>query len=444
MTLCWVRRVALAGFMLALLSCPRPSAAVQVQRVMADGLEAWLVEDHANPIIALGIAFRNSGAALDPHGKPGLARMVAALLDEGAGDLDSQAFQGRIEDLAIRFGFDADLDNLTGSVQTLTKNRDVAFDLMRLALTRPRFDPEPVARLRSQLEAGLRDSAEDPEWVADRRLWAAMFPDHPYGRPVEGTLDSLPRITRGDLRRFVAQRLTRDTLVIGVVGDITPEQLTPLLKSTFGALPAKAAPVRIADVRPNANGAIKVVDMNVPQSAVAFAQPGLKRNDPKYDTLTVLNQILGGAGLTSRLFDEVREKRGLVYSVSTDLVPMDHSALITGSAGTANERVAQTVTIIREQWRTIAANGVTADELADSKTYLTGSFPLRFAGSGRLAGLLVSMQLENLGIDYLDRRNGLIAAVSLDDVNALARDLLAFDKLSFVVVGRPQGNLPAR
>jgi zinc protease len=436
--------LALAGFVFGLVCWPRPSAALHIQRVAADGFEAWLVEDHANPIIALDLAFRNSGAALDPQEKTGLARMVAGLLDEGAGDLDSQAFQSRIEDLAISFGFDADLDNLSGSFETLTQNRDVAFELMRLALTRARFDPEPVRRIRSQLEAALRDRAEDPEWVADRRLWATMFPNHPYGRPVEGTPKSLPRISREDLRRFVTQRLARDALVVGVVGDITPAQLAPLLRSTFGALPVKAAAARVADVQPHVDGGVSIIDMNVPQSAVAFAQPGLKRSDPKFYTLTVLNQILGGDGLTSRLFDEVREKRGLVYAVSTDPVPMDHSALIVGSAGTANERVAQTVRIIRDQWRALAANGATSNELADSKRYLTGSFPLRFAGSGRLAGLLVSTQLENLGIDYLDRRNGLIEAVGLEEVNALARDLLAADELSFVVVGRPQGDLPPR
>ena len=148
--------------------------------------------------------------------------------------------------------------------------------------------------------------------------------------------------------------------------------------------------------------------------------------------------------MTSRLSDEAREKRGLVYSVYTDLVPLEHAALILGGAGTANERVHETVEVIRDQWRRFAAGGITEAELDDSKTYLTGSFPLRFSGSGRLAGLLVSIQLEDLGIDYLDRHNELIAAVTRDDVNKLARDLLMPDKLAFVVVGRPKVELPAR
>lgn len=428
---------------LTLVAFARPSAAVQIQRVMADGIEAWLVEDHANPIIAVRVAFRGSGAATDPPDKAGLARLASALLDEGAGELDSQAFQGRLDDLAIRLGFDADLDNFGGSFETLMRNRDTAFELMRLALTQPRFDPEAIARMRSQLEAQIRNQQEDPDWVANRRLWTNLFPNHPYGRPVEGTLDTLPRIDREDLRKFATERLSRDRLVLGVVGDITPAELTPLLKATFGGLPA-AAPASVAEARPASDGGAVIIDMDVPQSAVAFGQDGLKRDDPRFYALTVLNQILGGGGLTSRLFDEVREKRGLVYSVYTGLVPLDHSALILGGAGSANERVAETIQVIREQWRRLAAGGVSAAELADSKTYLTGSFPLRFAGSGRIAGLLVSVQLDNLGIDYLDRRNALIEAVTLDDVNTLARDLLTPDKLTFIVVGRPRADLPAR
>jgi zinc protease len=422
----------------------RPSEAVQIQRVAADGTEAWLVEDHANPIIAVRFAFRGSGAAADPRDKAGLARMASALLDEGAGDLDSQAFQGRLDDLAIRLGFDADLDNFGGFFETLTKHRDVAFELMRLALTQPRFDPDAIARIRGQLEAHLRSQEEDPDWVASRRLWATLFPNHPYGPPVEGTLDSLPRIDREDLRRFVTERLARDRLVLGVVGDITPAELAGLLRATFGVLPAEGAPANVAEASANLDGGVHIIDMDVPQSAVAFAQGGLKRDDPRFYSLTVLNQILGGGGLTSRLFDEVREKRGLVYSVSTGLVPLAHSALVLGGAGTANERVADTIRVIRDQWRRLSADGVGAAELADSKTYLTGSFPLRLSGSGRIAALLVSVQLDNLGIDYLDRRNALIEAITLEDVNTLARELLAPNKLTFIIVGDPKVDRQAR
>jgi len=432
-------RCAAAALSLLVVVAFAPAAgAVDVQRVTAGGVEAWLVEDHSNPIIAVGIAFRG-GAALDPQGKAGLANMAAALIDEGAGDLDSQAFQRRLEDLAIRLRFDAGPDSLGGSLRTLTENRDAAFDLLRLALTRPRFDAEPVARIRGQIAAGIRQSAEDPDHVADERFFAAMFPDHAYGRPVEGTLDSIAAITADDLHDLVGRRLARDNLVVGVVGDITREELAKLLQTTFADLPATAAPTRVADVSPATTGATIVVDTPARQSAIVFGQRGLRRDDPDFYAATVLNHILGGGSFTSRLYDQVREKRGLAYSVHTALDPLDHAALIVGGAGTANERAGETVAVIREQWRRMAEEGVTDHELTDAKTYLTGSFPLRFTSSDRIARILVAMQMEDLGIDYLDRRNGLIEAVTLDDVNRLAATLLDPAALTFVVAGQPEG-----
>lgn len=441
------RRLHLAGslatiLMLAILvaGIARPcEAAPRIQRVVAGDVEAWLVEDHANPIIALQLAFRSGGSASDPADRGGLARMTAALLDEGAGDLDSQAFQGRLQDLSIHLGFDAGLDTLSGSLETLTQNREAAFDLLRLALTQPRFDAEAVTRIRSQLEAQLRRSAEDPNAVASRRLWAEMFPGLPYGRPVDGDEQSIGRIGQEDLRRFVRERMARDRVIVGVVGDLTPAELAPLLQRTFGGLPATAAASTVADVRPVAAGTVVTIDMDVPQSAIAFAQPGLKRSDPRFYALTILNQILGGGGLSSRLFEEVREKRGLVYSVSTALVPLDHAGVIVGGAGTQTASVAEAIGVIRSEWRRLATDGVTPAELADAKTYLTGSFPLRFAGSSRLAGLLVSIRRDDLGIDYLERRNALIASVTEAQANALAKDLLAPEQLAVVVVGRTAG-----
>ncbi|MGF1641526.1 MAG: M16 family metallopeptidase [Rhodospirillales bacterium] len=433
-----VRRIAAAGAVLLVAAFAPAAAAVEVQRIEADGIEAWLVEDRTNPIITVAFAFRG-GAALDPAGREGLAAMTAALLDEGAGGLDSQAFQRRLEDLAIRLGFDAAADTVGGSLRTLSEHRDAAFDLLRLALTRPRFDAEPVARVRSQMEARLRETAEDPDTLAHERLSAALFPDHPYGRPTGGTPAGVAAIGVDDLRAFVAQRFARDNLVIGVVGDVAPDDLARLLRDTFAALPATAAPAAVAEVRPAATGATLIVDTPARQSAIAFAQPGLKRDDPDFYAATVLNHVLGAGSFTSRLFAEVRERRGLAYTVRTSLVPFAHAGLIVGSAGTANERAAETVAVIRDEWRRLAEEGVSADELADSKTYLTGSFPLRFTSGGRIARILVAMQLDHLGIDFLDRRNGLIEAVTLDDVNRLARTLLDPAALTFVVAGRPDG-----
>jgi len=432
-------RAAASALAVFLLVCSVSLArAVEVQRVVADGIEAWLVEDHTNPMIAVSIAFRG-GAALDPQGKEGLARMAASLIDEGAGGMDSQAFQLRLEELAITLQFDAGHDTFGGTLRTLTANRDEAFDLLKLALTAPRFDAEPVARMRSQLQAMLRRQAEDPDSVADLRFFSTVFPDHPYGRPVSGTPESLAAITVADLREFVAQRLTRDTLVIGVAGDITPEELAGLLKSTFAHLPEKSGPNGVRNTDVAVAPAITVVETPARQSAIVFGQRGLQRDNPDFYAATVMNRILGGGSFTSRLYQEVRDKRSLAYSVRSSLVPLAHAGLIVGSAGTANERAGETIQVVRDQWRLMAEQGVTPEELSDAKTYLIGSFPLRFTSNGGIAGILVAMQIYNLGIDYLDRRNALMEAVTLDDVNRVARTLLDPAALTMVVVGEPEG-----
>ncbi|MEQ8227320.1 MAG: pitrilysin family protein [Rhodospirillales bacterium] len=423
----------------ALLAFAAGSAqATKIEKVVSPGgIEAWLVQDHLNPIISMRLAFRG-GSALDPQGKEGLANMVSSLLDEGAGELDSKAFQQTLQDNSITLRFDEGRDSFGARLQTLTEYRDLAFDLLHKAMTEPRFDKEPVERLRTQILAQLRHEQEQADALAGKALMASLFPDHPYGRPTGGTLESVAAIQVADLRRFVAERLARDTLAIGIVGDITPEQLAPLLDKTFGALPAQAAPWKIPEVAPKIDGRTIVIDKPFKQSNILFADQGLKRKDPDFYAAYVMNHVLGGGGFTSRLYSEVREKRGLAYSVYTYLSPMERSAIYVGGVGTANARVSETLDVLQKEWAKLAENGVTEAELTAAKQYLTGSFPLRFTATERIASMLVGMQLEDLGMDYLDKRNSFIEAVGMDDIRRVARKLLHPDKLTVVVVGQPK------
>jgi len=417
----------------------RPVLAVEVQEVTGkSGVSAWLVEDHSNPIIAVKFAFRG-GAGLDPEGRGGLANMVSGLLDEGAGDLDSAAFQHALEESSIRLGFDAGKDSFGGSLTMLTDKADVAWDMLRLAITAPRFDTEPVERIRGQILAGLRQRAEDPDNIAGLTLFKSLFPGHAYSVPTEGTEESVSAIMAADLHGFVERRLARENLVIGVVGDISAADLAAALDRVFGGLPENMAGEAVVDVEPAADGTLTVVRKPVPQSSILFAQKGPPRDDPDFYALYVMNYILGGGGFTSRLYHEVRERRGLAYSVYSYLSPYDHAALIAGGAGTANARVSETVDIIREEWKRLAESGVTKEELADAKTYLTGSYPLRFTSSDGIANMLVGVQLDHLGRDYFDVRNSLIDAVTLDDINRVAKKWLDPDSLAIVVVGDPAG-----
>jgi zinc protease len=429
-------------FLIAVVLCIAPlcpAEAVTIEPVTSpNGIRAWLVEDHANPIIAIDIGFKG-GAALDPSGKAGLAEMVAGLLDEGAGDLDSQAFHGKLESLAIHFGYSAGEDSFQGHMKTIAVNRETAFDLLRLSLTEPRFDGDAVERIRGQIQAALADELQNPNVIVQRAFARKIYPNHPYGLPVDGTPESINAITTEDLKAWVGSHLGRDKLYISVVGDISPAELGPLLDRTFGALPEKSVPVDVSDVSPQVNGGVDVIHHPIPQSIVVFGGAGLKRDDPDWYAAYVMNYILGGGGFSSRLMNEVRVKRGLAYGVYSYLISRDHSALLGGRVATRNDRVKDSLQVIKDEWRRMAAGGVTAKELADAKTYLNGSFPLQLESTEAIAGLLQVVQMEKLGIDYLDRRKVLINQVTLADVKRVAQRLLDVDHLSFVVLGDPQG-----
>ncbi len=434
-----------SGFLVAiavLVSSVAPGYAVKVERVVSPGgIEAWLVRDHGIPITAIEFSFRG-GAAFDPEDKTGLSSMVSSLLDEGAGDLDSQAFQGRLESLSVRMSFSAGQETLRGSFKTLNRNRDEAVSLLRMALNEPRFDTEAIERMRRQITAGLKRKSTDPNIVASRVWRRAVFGGHPYGRPVDGTLETIAKISAQDLRGLVAKRFARDNLIVGVVGDISPADLAPMLDRIFGGLPATTQRSAPSDAETAAGGETFVVEMDIPQSVVVFGQQGIKRDSPDYYAAYVMNYILGGGGFSSRLYTEVREKRGLAYSVYSYLNPMRRAAIISGGVSTRNDQVAQSIDVIREEWDRMRKIGPTVEEVVDAKTFLNGSFPLRLSSTGSIARMLIAMQYHDLGINYIDRRDDLISAVTLADVQRVARRLLDPKQLTVVVVGKPDNVEP--
>ena len=426
-------------FVLLLVAVSRPLHATEITRVVSPGgIEAWLVEEHSLPLVSLHFAFRG-GAAQDPTGREGLANMVTALLDEGAGELDSQAFQTRLEELAIQLSFSAGRDAFYGELKTLSEHRDAAFDLLRLALTSPRFDAEPAERIRAQILSGLRFEEEDPEDVAGKAWFEIAFGSHPYARPVNGRPQSVAAIGVDGLKRYVGRVFARQGLKIAVVGDIDAETLGGKLDEIFGALPAASNLEPVAQTIVVAGPVRRIIDMNIPQTVIRFGQAGIARKDPDFIPAYVVNYILGGGGFSSRLYEEVREKRGLAYSVYTYLYPLDHAALLLGGVATQNERAAESLATIEEELRRLAKDGPSAEELAAAKSYLKGSYPLSFDTSDKIAGQLVAIQLEDLGIDYINKRNDLIDAVAIGDVKRVARLLIAPENLIVTVVGRPKG-----
>lgn len=417
----------------------RVASATDIQVVRSPGgIEAWLVEDNSIPIISMRLAFAG-GVAQDSAEKLGLVNMLSALLDEGAGDLDSQTYQRRMQELNMRMSFSAGRDNFTGQFQTLTENRDAAFEMLRMAINEPRFDQVPVDRIRGQLLVGINRKTQDPNTVAVRTWMKLAFGDHPYSRPSDGTIETVKAITPDDLRAMSGKLFTKGGLKISVVGDIDAATLAKLLDTTFGSLPDALKVKPVADAKITSGPIQKVVDMNIPQSVIQFGHAGLKRNDADFVSAYVLNYILGGGGFNSRLTTEVREKRGLSYSVYSYLSPFDAAGLFLGGAATRNDRAGESLKVIRQELKRMAESGPSEEELRNAKTYLTGSYALRFDSSSKIASQLIGIQLEDLGKDYPEKRNGMIEAVTIDDIKRVADRMLKPENLIVTVVGKPDG-----
>lgn len=429
--------VAAAALGTSLVLAPPALAMTKIERVVSPGgIEAWLVREPSVPLIAIEYSFKG-GASQDPAGKPGVAYMAAAALDEGAGDLDSKAFQARAERNAVELSFRASRDEVRGSLKVLSKRRNEGFDLLRLALTQPRFDQEPVERIRAQMLTALKRETTSPNDIGSRLWWRTAFPNHPYSLPTNGTMESVPAIVREDLTDYIGRVLARDNLKIGVVGDIDADTLGAVLDQVFGALPAKAQLRPVPRTRPEIVGKRLEVQLDVPQTVVSFGGSGIPRRDPDFIPAFIVNHILGGGSFSSRLYSEVREKRGLAYSVYSYLLPLDATALFMGGTQTRADKANEAVGLIEQEIKRLAQEGPTADELEKSKSYLKGSYALNFDTSTKIAAQLVQLQVDDLGIDYWNRRNGLVDAVTLEDVKRVANRLLN-GGVMFTVVGRTQ------
>ena len=413
-------------------------AAVEIQEVTSPGgIDAWLVEERSIPFAAIEIRFQG-GTTLDLPGKEGATNLMMALLEEGAGDMDAQAFAEARERLAATFSFKAYDDAVSVSARFLTENRAEAVALLREALIEPLFEEAAVERVRAQVISGIRSDANDPNRIASRTFDTLAYGDHPYARPSDGTVETVSALTREDLVEAHANALARDRIYVGAVGDIGPDELGALLDDLLGDLPAEGAPLP-----PEADfllpGGISVVSFDTPQSVAVFGHSGIDRHDPDFFPAFVANEIFGGSGFQSRLMQEVRVARGLTYGIGTWLTNMDRSDLVMGQVASANDRMAETIDVVRDEWAKIAAEGVTQEELDAAKTYLTGAYPLRFDGNGPIARILVGMQMDGLTPDYVETRNDMVNAVTLADIQRVVKRIYRPEDLHFVVVGQPDG-----
>ncbi len=413
-------------------------AAIDIKTVTSPGgIDAWVVEEPSIPFVALEIRIRG-GASLDEPGKRGATNLMTALLEEGSGDMSAQEFQARLESLAATLRFRVYDDTLSISAQYLTENKEEVLGLLKQALTEPRFDQDAIDRVRAQVITGINSDAKDPNSIASAAFNSAAFEGHPYGTSMDGTVESVSALTREDLITAHRNAITRERMFVSAVGDVTAETIGGLLDDLLGDLPAEGPP-QPEDIDFGLDGGVTVIDFATPQSVALFGHAGIERDDDDFFAAYVMNQILGASGFESRLMTEVREKRGLTYGISSFLVPKVHAEMVLGQVASSNETIAQAIEVTRNEWARMAEQGVTEEELAVAKTYLTGEYPLRFDGNGEIADIMVGMQMIGLPPDYVVNRNDYVEAVTLEDVNRVASELLDPDALHFVVVGQPEG-----
>ncbi len=432
----------LAALALTLLAAPAlclmaPSArAASIQNIdLGKRAEVWFAEDHTVPIVAFNISLP-AGSAYDPAGKAGLAAFTGAMIDEGAGNLDSKAFHEALANKAISFSARAERDYLTISISTLKENAPEALHLLQLALTHPRFEGEALQRVRTQIIQSLQQEQAEPQRVASRGFMRQFFGGHAYAHPVNGEIESISAINASDLKSFSRTHWVKNGLKVAVAGDITAPVLAKLLGDTFQPVSGASAPQLPNVGRLGAPG-VHVIALPVPQPTASFGLPGIMRHDPDFIPGYVANYILGGGGFSSRLTDEVRGKRGLTYGISTSLTSYGKASILQGSVATRADAIRQTVQVVRDTLSEFSKNGPTQQELDDAKTYLTGSFPLAFASNSGTAAQLGAFQRQNLDIGYVARRNAMIQAVTLVDVKRVSRKLFDPARLTVVIGGSP-------
>ncbi len=401
------------------------------------GITVWLVEDHSVPVVSLNFAFEG-GLAYDPADKPGVARLVSILLDEGAEDLGSQDFQEKLSNNAISLGFTAGRDAFFGELRTLRDNRDLAFDLLRKALAAPRFENDAIERMKNANVAQIQRDQGDPSWLSARTFNGMMFEGHNYSQPGYGHLASMASITRKDLLAFTKAQFGRDVLKVSIAGDVTQAEAAALIDKTFAALPEKAASVETVDATLQYLGKTILLPLDTPQTYIAVGAPGIRRDDKDWHAAVVMNFIMGGSDFDAWLMHEIREKRGLTYGVYSSLQSMKHAALMQVSLSSSNENVEEVLSIIRTQWQKMADNGPSEQEMKNAKAYLTGSLMLELTSTGDIAQVLNGLQRDGMDADYINRRNDMLNAVTLADMKRVAKRLFKTADLTTVLVGKPE------
>lgn len=427
-------RFVLSFMMMFVLAVSAQAVTIQTLETK-QGVPVWLVESHTLPMVSAQVAFR-AGSAFEAKEQAGLAALTASLLNEGADDMDAQAFQTKVEELGSSVRAGASKLNLTVSLRTLSQNLDDSFELFGLAITDPRFDTEAVERVQASILSGLKQAQQDNSSVAQSKFVELLYGDHPYGHPTSGYMPTVEALDRKDVKSFYKDNFTRSNMVVSIVGDITPEKAIELVEKHLSDLPKGESRNQVLEAPKKPLPLVQRIEMNVPQSKIILGHLGLDRHHPDYFASYAMNYILGGGGFNSRLMEEVREKRGLAYGVTSYFQPMPHQGAFIVSTSTKNKDADTSRAVIIGELKRIREGGVSQKEYEGAMSYLSGSFPLRLDSNGKILSYLTTMQLENLGVDYLDTWISKVQAVSKEDIQRVANELIKPEDLLTVIVGK--------
>ena len=398
------------------------------------GIKFWFVEDNSIPIISVNFSF-SGGAFFDEDGKEGTSSFIASLLDEGAGNLSSIQFQNTMDEIGMKLSFASSRDSFQGSFQIISENKEQGFKLLKSVLTNPLLDDKDIEKIRNQILSGLKLKEIDVNNLASKEFHQVFFSSHSFGRNVEGTVSSINNISKNDLRNYIKKFLSISNLVIGVSGNVKSNEINNLIDDAFGHFVLKNQNLPVIPTKNNFPSGIQIEKKSFSQAAVLFGHKGLKRNDKNFFAARIVNYVLGGGGFQSRMYKNVREKRGLVYSIYSYLVPYKNNDILLGGFQTKNETVYEAISLVKDEWEKISSVGITQKEFEEAKTYYKGSFSRNLTSTSSISSLLKVVQEYGLPKSYFKNRNKIIDSLTLKEVNIVAKNLFKKEDLFFTIVG---------
>ena len=401
-----------------------------------NGIKFWLIEDKALPLVSISFSFKG-GSILDPVGKSGVTNLMTSLLDEGTQNFTASEYRLFKRENGIKISFSTSKERIEGTFQVVKPRLQEGFYLLHESINKAKFPINEIKKVKSQVEASIKIDNSNISTIASNKFNKFFFKDKLIGRNTKGSLETLGNISRDDIQSIYRSSFIKNRLVIGISGDIEPDLAKKYVDYVFGDLPSKKF-INPISMLEDLNKGMKIIEMKTPQTTVVFGQKGLGRKDKEYFAARVINYVLGGGGFQSRLYKEIREANGLVYSIYSYLLPYEYAGVIVGGFQTRNQNVGKTIEKVKTEWNRIKTEGITKIELQNAKTYYKGSFSRNFTSTLSIASLLMIVQYYDLGEDYFDKRDLIIDNLKLNELNNLAKNLFDSETLFFMIVGEPK------